>query len=145
MTLVEKNTARRLNELKIVAQYIYTRFCQANTFTGRLCEDIIIDMKSIHKDIEKFNKIGQMTVDYLLSQYGETTTSKKDCFESVIRICDLYIERMKQVLLAAKQEAKNKDDQLIIQKSDITVEQGLKFIEVLKELKAGYGFFTDKL
>ena len=63
MTLKKKNIARRLNELKIAAQYVYTRFCQANTFTGSLCEDIRIDMKDVRKDIEQFNKIGRVTMD----------------------------------------------------------------------------------
>lgn len=135
MTLVEKNTVMCLNELKIVAQLIYTRFCQANFFTGHLCEDIIIDMKDIHKDIVKFRKMGRMTIDYLLSNYGESISDKRERFESVIRICDLYLSRMNQVLLAAKHEVKD-DNQLVIQKCDLTVEQGLEFIDALKELKA---------
>lgn len=135
MKLVEKETKRRLNELKFVAQYIYTRFCQANTFTGRLAEAIVIDMEGIHKDIQKFNKIGELTVDYLLSEYGEATNTKKERFESVVHICDTYLDKMKQILLAAKKEVKNADDQMVIQKCDITVEQGLRFIEALKDLR----------
>lgn len=135
MEIVDKETARRLNELKFVAQYIYTRFCQANTFTGRLAEAIVIDIESINNDILKFKKIGGMTIDYLLSEYGEATNTKKERFESVVHICDTYLDKMKQILLAAKKEVKNADDQMVIQKCDITVEQGLRFIEALRDLR----------
>lgn len=135
MTLKEKNIARRLNELEIVAQYIYARFCQANTFTGRLCEAIIVDMKGIQKNIEQFDKIGQRTIDYILNEYEESVNVKREKLESVINICNLYLSRMKQILLAAKADVSNEDDKLVIQKRDITVEKGIQFIEALKELK----------
>lgn len=135
MTLKEKNIARRLNELEFVAQYIYARFCQANTFTGRFCEAIVVDMKSIHKNIEQFDKIGQRTLDYILNEYEESVNVKREKFESVINICNLYLSRMKQILLAAKADVSNEDDKLVIQKKDITVEKGIQFIEALKELK----------
>lgn len=136
MTLKEKNIARRLNDLKLVAQYIYARFCQANTFTGSLCEAIIIDMKDIHKNIEQFGRIGQITVDYILSEYEESVNIKREKLESVINICNLYISRMKQVLLAAKADVSNEDDRLVVQKRDITVEKGNQFIKAIKELRA---------
>lgn len=135
MTPKEKGIARKLNELEIVAQYIYARFCQANTFTGSLCEAIIVDMKGIHKNIEQFDKIGQRTIDYILNEYEESVNVKREKLESVINICNLYLSRMKQILLAAKADVSNEDDKLVIQKRDITVEKGIQFIEALKELK----------
>lgn len=135
MTLKEKNIARRLNELEFVAQYIYARFCQANTFTGNLCEAIIVDMQGIHKNIEQFDKIGQRTIDYILNEYEESVNTKREKLESVINICNLYLSRMKQILLAVKADVSNEDDKLVIQKRDITVEKGIQFIEALKELK----------
>lgn len=136
MTPKEKGIANKLNDLKLVAQYIYTRFCQANTFTGRFCEAIVIDMTGIHKNIEQFDKIGQITIDYILNEYEESINVKREKLESVINICNLYLSRMKQILLAAKADVSNEDDKLVIQKKDITVEKGIQFIEALKELKA---------
>ena len=132
MKSVEREVKRRINELHFVAQYLYTRFCQANTFTGRLAESIVIDMQDISKDIQKFRKIGGMTVDYLLSNYGEASNTKKERFESVIHICDTYLAKMKQVLVAAKKQA---NDQMVIKKCDLTYEEGLEFIEALKAMK----------
>lgn len=136
MTPREKGIANKLNDLKLVAQYIYTRFCQANTFTGRFCEAIVIDMTGIHKNIEQFDKIGQITIDYILNEYEESINVKREKLESVINICNLYLSRMKQILLATKADVSNEDDKLVIQKKDITVEKGIQFIEALKELKA---------
>lgn len=136
MTLKEKGIANKLNDLKLVAQYIYTRFCQANTFTGRFCEAIVIDMTGIHKNIEQFDKIGQITIDYILNECEESINVKREKLESVINICNLYLSRMKQILLAVKADVSNEDDKLVIQKKDITVEKGIQFIEALKELKA---------
>lgn len=133
MKLVEREVKRRINEFHFVAQYLYTRFCQANTFTGKLAESIVIDMKDISKDIQKFRKIGGMTVDYLLSNYGEATSTKKERFESVIHICDTYLAKMKQILIA--KQAKDANDQMVIKKCDLTYEEGLKFIEALKAMK----------
>ena len=135
MKSVEREVKRRINEFHFVAQYLYTGFCQANTFTGRLAESIVIDMQDISKDIQKFRKIGEMTVDYLLSNYGEATSTKKERFESVIHICDAYLAKMKQVLVAAKKQAKDANDQMVIKKCDLTYEEGLKFIEALKVMK----------
>lgn len=136
MTPKEKGIANKLNDLKLVAQYIYTRFCQANTFTGRFCEAIVIDMTGIHKNIEQLDKIGQITIDYILNEYEESINVKREKLESVINICNLYLSRMKQILLAAKADVSNEDDKLVIQKKDITVEKSIQFIEALKELKA---------
>lgn len=130
MKLVEREVKRRINEFHFVAQYLYTRFCQANTFTGKLAESIVIDMQDISKDIQKFRKIGGMTVDYLLSNY-----TKKEKFESVIYICDTYLAKMKQILIAAKKQAKDASDQMLAQKCDLTYEEGLEFIEALKAMK----------
>lgn len=135
MKLVEREVKRRINEFHFVVQYLYTRFCQANTFTGKLAESIVIDMQNISKDIQKFRKIGGMTVDYLLSNYGEATNTKKERFESVIHICDTYLAKMKQILVAAKKQAKDTNDQMVIQKCDLTYEEGLEFIEALKAMK----------
>lgn len=135
MKLVEREVKRRINEFHFVVQYLYTRFCQANTFTGKLAESIVIDMQDIGKDIQKFRKIGGMTVDYLLSNYGEATNTKKERFESVIHICDTYLAKMKQILVAAKKQAKDTNDQMVIQKCDLTYEEGLEFIEALKAMK----------
>ena len=135
MKLVEREVKRRINEFYFVAQYLYTRFCQANTFTGKLAESIVIDMQDISKDIQKFRKIGGMTVDYLLSNYGEASNTKKERFESVIHICDTYLAKMKQILIAAKKQVKGANDQLVIQKCDLTYEEGLEFIEALKAMK----------
>lgn len=135
MKLVEREVKRRINEFHFVVQYLYTRFCQANTFTGKLAESIVIDMQNISKDIQKFRKIGGMTVDYLLSNYGEATNTKKERFESVIHICDTYLAKMKQILVAAKKQAKDTNDQMVIQKCDLTYEKGLEFIEALKAMK----------
>ena len=135
MKSVEREVKRRINEFHFVAQYLYTRFCQANTFTGRLAESIVIDMQDISKDIQKFRKIGEMTIDYLLSNYGEASNTKKERFESVIHICDTYLAKMKQVLVAAKKQAKDANDQVVIQKCDLTYEEGLEFIEALKAMK----------
>ena len=118
-----------------MAQYLYTRFCQANTFTGKLAESIVIDMQDISKDIQKFRKIGGMIVNYLLSNYGEATNTKKERFEAVIHICDTYLAKMKQVLVAAKKQAKNTNDRVVIQKCNLTYEEGLEFIESLKVMK----------
>ena len=135
MKSVEREVKRRINEFHFVAQYLYTRFCQALTFTGRLAESIVIDMLDISKDIQKFRKIGEMTVDYLLSNYGEASNTKKERFESVIHICDTYLAKMKQVLVAAKKQAKDANDQMVIKKCDLTYEEGLEFIEALKAMK----------
>ena len=135
MKLVEREVKRRINEFHLEAQYLYTRFCQANTFTGRLAESIVIDMQDISKDIQKFRKIGGMTIDYLLSNYGEAPNTKKERFESVIHICDAYLAKMKQILIAAKKQVKDANDQLVIQKCDFTYEEGLEFIEALKAMK----------
>ena len=135
MKLVEREVKRRINEFHFVAQYLYTRFCQANTSTGRLAESIVIDMQDISKDIQKFRKIGGMTVDYLLSNYGEATNTKKERFEAVIHICDSYLAKMKQVLVAAKKQAKDTNDRVVIQKCNLTYEEGLEFIESLKVMK----------
>ena len=135
MKLVEREVKRRINEFHFVAQHLYTRFCQANTFTGRLAESIVIDMQDISKDIQKFRKIGEMTVDYLLSNYGEASNTKKERFESVIHICDPYLAKMKQVLVVAKKQVKDANDQMVIKKCDLTYEEGLKFIEALKAMK----------
>ena len=135
MKLVEREVKRRINEFHFVAQYLYTRFCQANTSTGRLAESIVIDMQDISKDIQKFRKIGGMTVDYLLSNYGEATNTKKERFEAVIHICDTYLAKMKQVLVAAKKQAKDTNDRVVIQKCNLTYEEGLEFIESLKVMK----------
>lgn len=135
MKLVEREVKRRINEFHFVAQYLYTRFCQANTFTGKLAESIVIDMQDISKDIQKFRKIGGLTVDYLLSNYGEASNTKKEIFESVIYICDTYLAKMKQVLVVAKKQAKDANDQMVIKKCDLTYEEGLKFIEALKAMK----------
>lgn len=135
MKLVEREVKRRINEFHFVVQYLYTRFCQANTFTGKLAESIVIDMQNISKDIQKFRKIGGMTVDYLLSNYGEATNTKKERFESVIHICDTYLAKMKQILVAAKKQTKDTNDQMVIQKCDLTYEEGLEFIEALKAMK----------
>ena len=135
MKLVEREVKRRINEFHFVAQYLYTRFCQANTFTGKLAESIVIDMQDISKDIQKFRKIGGMIVNYLLSNYGEATNTKKERFEAVIHICDTYLAKMKQVLVAAKKQAKNTNDRVVIQKCNLTYEEGLEFIESLKVMK----------
>ena len=135
MKLVEREVKRRINEFHFVAQYLYTRFCHANTFTGKLAESIVIDMQDISKDIQKFRKIGGMTVDYLLSNYGEVSNTKKERFESVIHICDTYLAKMKQVLVAAKKQVKDTNDQMVIQKCNLTYEEGLEFIESLKAMK----------
>ena len=135
MKLVEREVKRRINEFHFVAQYLYTRFCQANTFTGKLAESIVIDMQDISKDIQKFRKIGGMTVDYLLSNYGEASSTKKERFESVIHICDTYLAKMKQVLVAANKQVKDANDQMVIQKCDLTYEEGLEFIKALKATK----------
>ena len=135
MKLVEREVKRRINEFHFVALYLYTRFCQANTFTGKLTESIVIDMQDISKDIQKFRKIGGMTVDYLLSNYGEASDTKKERFESVIHICDAYLAKMKQILVAAKKQAKDANDQMVIKKCDLTYEEGLEFIEALKAMK----------
>ena len=135
MKSIEREVKRRINEFHFVAQYLYTRFCQANTFTGKLAESIVIDMQDIGKDIQKFRKIGGMTVDYLLSNYGEATSTKKERFESVIHICDTYLAKMKHLSIATKEQAKDANDQLVIQKCDLTYEEGLEFIESLKVMK----------
>lgn len=135
MKLVEREVKRRINEFHFVAQYLYTRFCQASAFTGKLAESIVIDMQDISKDIQKFRKIGEMTIDYLLSNYGEASNTKKERFESVIHICDTYLAKMKQILVAAKKQAKDANDQMIIKKCDLTYEEGLEFIEALKAMK----------
>lgn len=135
MKLVEREVKRRINEFHFVAQYLYTRFCQANTFAGKLAESIVIDMQDISKDIQKFRKIGGMIVNYLLSNYGEATNTKKERFEAVIHICDTYLAKMKQVLVAAKKQAKDTNDQMVIQKCNLTYEEGLEFIESLKAMK----------
>lgn len=136
MKLVEREVKRRINEFHFVAQYLYTRFCQANTFTGKLAESIVIDMQDISKDIQKFRKIVcGMTVDYLLSNYGEAASTKKERFESVIHICDTYLAKMKQILVAVKKQVKDANDQMAIQKCDLTYEEGLEFIEALKAMK----------
>ena len=135
MKLVEREVKRRINEFHFVAQYLYTRFCQANTSTGRLAESIVIDMQDISKDIQKFRKIGGMIVNYLLSNYGEATNTKKERFEAVIHICDTYLAKMKQVLVAAKKQAKDTNDRVVIQKCNLTYEEGLEFIESLKVMK----------
>ena len=135
MKLVEREVKRRINEFHFVAQYLYTRFCQANTFTSKLAESIVIDMQDISKDIQKFRKTGGLTVDYLLSNYGEASNTKKERFESVIHICATYLAKMKQVLVAAKKQAKDANDQVVIKKCDLTYEEGLKFIEALKAMK----------
>ena len=135
MKLVEREVKRRINEFHFVAQYLYTRFCQANTFTGKLAESIVIDMQDISKDIQKFRKLGGMIVDYLLSNYGEASNTKKERFESVIHICDTYLAKMKQILVAAKKQAKDTNDPMVIQKCDLTYEEGLEFIEALKAMK----------
>ena len=135
MKLVEREVKRRINEFHFVAQYLYTRFCQANTFTGKLAESIVIDMQDISKDIQKFRKIGGMIVNYLLSNYGEATNTKKERFEAVIHICDTYLAKMKQVLVAAKKQAKDTNDRVVIQKCNLTYEEGLEFIESLKVMK----------
>ena len=135
MKSVEREVKRRINEFHFVAQYLYTRFCQANTFTGGLAESIVIDMQDISKDIQKFRKIGEMTVDYLLSNYGEASNTKKERFESVIHICDTYLAKMKQILATAKKQVKDANDQMVIKKCDLTYEEGLEFIEALKAMK----------
>ena len=140
MKLVEREVKRRINEFHFVAQYLYTRFCQANTFTGKLAESIVIDMQDISKDIQKFRKIGGMTVDYLLSNY-----TKREKFESVIHICDTYLAKMKQILVAAKKQAKDTNDQLVTQKCDLTYEEGLEFIEALKAMKERAGAELETL
>ena len=135
MKLVEREVKRRINEFHFVAQYLYTRFCQANTFTGKLAESIVIDMQDISKDIQKFRKIGGMIVNYLLSNYGEATNTKKERFEAVIHICDTYLAKMKQTLIAVKKQAKDANDRMVIKKCDSTYEEGLEFIESLKVTK----------
>lgn len=45
MKSVNNETMRRLNEFKLAAQIVYTRFCQAIFFTGRFAE--IIDVNDI--------------------------------------------------------------------------------------------------
>lgn len=135
MKLVEREVKRRINEFHFVAQYLYTRFCQANTFTGKLAESIVIDMQDIGKDIQKFRKIGGMIVNYLLSNYGEATNTKKERFESVIYICDTYLAKMEQILVAARKQIKDTNDQVVIQKCNLTYEEDLEFIEALKAMK----------
>ena len=49
---------------------------------SKLAESIVIDMQDISKDIQKFRKIGGMIVNYLLSNYGEVTSTKKERFEA---------------------------------------------------------------
>ena len=42
---------------------------------------------------------------------------------------------MKQVLVAAKKQVKDTNDQMVIQKCNLTYEEGLEFIESLKAMK----------
>lgn len=42
---------------------------------------------------------------------------------------------MKQILIADKKQVKDANDQMVIQKCDLTYEEGLEFIEALKAMK----------
>ena len=125
MESAEKKVKGKLVDLKFILQYIYTRFCQANYFTGRLAETIIEDLKDLQDLISKVKLNGDKLLDSLKGTHAEEVNA----------ICGLYLERMDKVLAAAKKESENSDNKTVIQKCQLTVETGLMFIDAINEIK----------
>lgn len=96
-----------LDEFKLTVQQVYARFCQA-------------DYSCIDRAIEKLTKFGQLALDCSLN-ISEV--------ETIIKVCDLYVARMRYIILVAELISEDK-------KRDIIISQGLQFVNALKELKA---------
>ena len=125
MESAEKKVKGKLADLKFILQYIYTRFYQANCFTGRFAETIIEDLKDLQDLISKVKLNGDKLLDSLKGTHAEEVNA----------ICGLYLERMDKVLAAAKKESDNSDNKTVIQKCQLTVETGLMFIDAINEIK----------
>lgn len=125
MESAEKKVKGKLADLKFILQYIYTRFCQANCFTGRFAETIIEDLIDLQDLIPKVKLNGDKLLDSLKGTHAEEVNA----------ICGLYLERMDKVLAAAKKESDNYDNKTVIQKCQLTVETGLMFIDAINEIK----------
>lgn len=125
MESAEKKVKGKLADLKFILQYIYTRFCQANCFTGRFAETIIEDLKDLQDLIPKVKLNGDKLLDSLKGTHAEEVNA----------ICGFYLERMDKVLAAAKKESENSDNKTVIQKCQLTVETGLMFIDAINEIK----------
>lgn len=136
--LIEKKLKSKLSDLSISASYICTRFAQANCFGNILTEEIKIDLEHIKKDIERFRKIGELTMEYIASEYIDQVSDSTtiEYFQSIVNICDKYLETMYRILKAAKLQTKDPKDQMVIDKSDLTLENGRNFINALKDLRA---------
>ena len=124
MESAEKKVKGKLADLKFILQYIYTRFYQANCFTGRFAETIIEDLKDLQDLISKVKLNGDKLLDSLKGTHAEEVNA----------ICGLYLERMDKVLAAAKKESDNSDNKTVIQKCQLTVETGLMFIDAINEI-----------
>lgn len=135
--LIEKKLKSKLSNLSISASYICTRFAQANCFGNILTEAIKIDLEHIKKDIERFRKIGELTMEYIASEYIDQVSDSTtiEYFQSIVNICDKYLETMRRLLKAAKLQTKDPKDQMVIDKSDLTLENGRNFINALKDLR----------
>ena len=71
MESAEKKVKGKLADLKFILQYIYTRFCQANCFTGRFAETIIEDLKDLQDLISKVKLNGDKLLDSLKGTHAE--------------------------------------------------------------------------